>query len=96
MGQYCYNFPTGKKERNKTSFIFSFPNPSTRNFTLKFGQYLSKGSIEIYDAIGEKVWNENIYNESKKEINLKNCSSGIYFVKVFDGEKSYCKKLIVE
>ena len=25
---------------------------------------------------------ENIFNESKKEINLKNISSGIYFVKV--------------
>jgi hypothetical protein len=96
MGQYCYNFPTAKQEINKTSFIFSFPNPSTRNFTLYFGQYLSKGSIEIYSAIGEKVWNEYINNESKKEINLKNISDGIYFVKVFDGEKSYCKKLIVK
>lgn len=96
MGYYCYEFPTSIEEINETAFTFSFPNPSTGNFTLKFSQYLSKGSIEIYSAIGEKIWYENIYNELKKEIKLKNVCGGIYFVKVFDGEKSYCKKLIVE
>ena len=39
---------------------------------------------------------KNIYNESREEINVKNISAGIYFVKVLDGEKSYCRKLIVE
>ena len=34
--------------------------------------------------------------EAKEEIKVKNISQGIYFVRVIDGEKSYCKKLIVE
>ncbi len=34
--------------------------------------------------------------KKNSEINLKNINSGVYFVKVFDGERSYCKKLIVE
>ena len=29
-------------------------------------------------------------------VDLKDISGGIYFVKVFDSDKSYCKKLIVE
>jgi hypothetical protein len=36
-----------------------------------------------------------IYASIKKEINLRNISQGVYFIKVFDGEKSYCKKLII-
>lgn len=55
-----------------------------------------KGNVEILNILGEKVFTENILNEPKKQINLKNISSGIYFVKVFDGEKYYCKKIIIE
>ncbi len=95
MWQHCYDFTAGIEEPNQIAYSIS-PNPSPGKFTIRFAQYLSKGSIEIYSAIGKKVWNENIYNELKKEVHLKNISNGIYFVKVSDGEKSYCKKLIVE
>ncbi len=95
MWQYCYDFTAGIEEPNQIAYSIS-PNPSPGKFTIRFAQYLSKVSIEIYSSIGEKVWNENICNESKKEIKLNNISSGIYFVKVFDGERSYCKKLIIE
>jgi hypothetical protein len=46
--------------------------------------------------VGENVFTQNIFNESKKEINLNNLCSGIYFVRVYDEEKSYCRKLIIE
>ena len=52
--------------------------------------------ICIMSIIGEKVFRINIFKESKKEINLNNISDGIYFMKVFDGEKSYCRKIIIE
>ena len=56
----------------------------------------SKWNIVILNLLGDKIFEENIFNESKKEINLKNISDGIYFVKVFDGEKQFTKKLIIE
>lgn len=46
--------------------------------------------------MGEVVYVDILNGESKKEIDLKNINSGIYFVKVFDEERSYCKKLVVE
>ena len=95
MGQLCHDFTAGIEEPEQIAYSIS-PNPSPGKFTIRFAQYLSKVSIEIYNSIGEKVWNENICNESKKEIKLNNISNGIYFVKVFDGERSYCKKLIIE
>ena len=73
-----------------------FPNPSSGNFTITFHDITNNGRIEIYSALGERIFSEPVSLTSKKEINLNNISRGIYFVKVFDGEKSYCKKLIVE
>ncbi|MEP7171176.1 MAG: T9SS type A sorting domain-containing protein [Bacteroidota bacterium] len=72
------------------------PNPSKGKFIILFEGTILKGNIEILNILGENVFAENIFIESKKEINLKNIADGIYFVKVFDGEKYYCKKLIVE
>lgn len=73
-----------------------FPNPSNSHFEISFSNTIIKGSIKVFDSIGSVIFEENIFDETKKEINLKNLSGGIYFVRVFDGEKSYCKKLIVE
>ncbi|MEP7170786.1 MAG: T9SS type A sorting domain-containing protein, partial [Bacteroidota bacterium] len=75
-------------------FLIS-PNPSSGNFSISFKEII-KGNIEIVNPLGENVFTENISNESKKEINLKNIPGGIYFVKVFDGEKYYCRKIIIE
>ncbi len=91
---YCTN--VGINELTSENLFFISPNPSSGNFVVFLGEIIAKVNIEIINIIGENVLNENILNESKKEINLKNISAGIYFVKVFDGEKSYCKKLIVE
>jgi hypothetical protein len=55
-----------------------------------------KGNIETINILGETVFAENIFNESRKEIKLGNISSGIYFLKIFDGEKYFCKKIIIE
>ncbi len=76
--------------------ITIFPNPSNGNFTITFPDITNNGSIEIYSALGERIFSEPVSLTSKKEINLKNISRGIYFVKVYDGEKYYCKKIIVE
>ena len=80
------------------SFTIS-PNPTEDSFIILFEGTIMKGTIAILNILGVPInigIAENIFNESKKEIHLKNISQGIYFVKVFDGEKSYCKKLIVE
>jgi len=86
----------GINEITKNNYFLISPNPSPGNFEIKFSEIMDKGTIEIYSVLGKRIFSENIFNESKKEINLKNISSGIYFVKVFDGEKSYCGKIVVE
>ncbi len=52
--------------------------------------------MHLCNVLGENVFEEIISTESLKEIQLKNISDGIYFVKVLDGGKHFVKKLIVE
>ncbi|MBK8875420.1 MAG: hypothetical protein IPN13_16500 [Bacteroidetes bacterium] len=42
--------------------------------------------------MGRAVYSEKINNEAIKQIHINDISSGIYFMKIFDGEKSFCKK----
>ncbi len=76
-------------------FIIS-PNPTAGNFTISFSEIIRTGIIELYNTLGKKLYSEKINNESKSEISLETISQGIYFVKVSVGEKSYCKKIIIE
>ncbi len=77
------------------NILFISPNPTTNNFTIIFPGSINKGSIEIYTALGKKIFTEDIFNVSQKEVRLKNVA-GIYFVKVRDGEKEYCEKLVIK
>jgi hypothetical protein len=72
-----------------------YPNPSEGNFMITFPHFIDHGQVEICNLFGENFFKEDIYASIKKEINLRNISQGVYFIKVFDGEKSYCKKLII-
>ncbi len=71
------------------------PTLTTGEFTITFPHGMSEASISIYNLPGEKVYTETI-SGTQKEINIKTLPAGIYFVKVFDGEKYHCKKIIIE
>lgn len=95
---------------NETSFVLSnedfelndfalFPNPSKGDFTLQFNSNSGKDiNVNVYDISGKLVYNNNYSSTSRfdKQINLNNVSSGIYIMKVNDGDKSVTRKLIVE
>ena len=93
---YNYVCDYGIEEAINLADFNIYPNPTSGNFVISSDKFIMKGNVEILNILGETVFKENISNESKIEISLKNVSSGIYFVKVFDGEVSFCKKLIVE
>ncbi len=79
------------------SSFFLTPNPTTSHFTITSENILTNATLEIFNTIGEKVFEQKIQNTSTAEINLpSNIFSGIYFVKLTDGEKFYSEKLVVQ
>lgn len=92
----CVSSTGGIHDINSNNGLSIYPNPSKGNFTLSSLKTIIRGAVEIYNLIGEKIFEQNIINESKMVINLQNVQSGIYIVKVVDGMKQSIQKLIVQ
>jgi hypothetical protein len=73
-----------------------FPNPAHDNFSITFSSEMEirKRNVQIFDFTGRVVYQQIITNQ-KSVINVV-FSSGVYFVKVNDGEKHFVQKLIIE
>ena len=70
-----------------------FPNPNNGHCLINFNKQIS-GSIAIYDLKGKEVFNETI-NGNTKKLNLKQISSGLYYLQVETNDNMYIEKLIV-
>jgi len=70
-----------------------YPNPACNTFSVRLSDSISSFSVEVYDAVGRKVRHQdNLNAEAMMDITL--LPSGMYFVKVQNGEKTAVKKLI--
>ncbi len=84
---------TGINNNEYSKDLFSiYPNPSTGKFNIAFSNQQQITSVEIYNLLGESVFQK----QNTNEIDLSSAAKGIYFVKVYAGEKIYTEKIIVE
>jgi hypothetical protein len=51
--------------------------------------------VTIYNVLGKEVFNQKITG-IKEQLNISHISSGIYIVKVLDGDKVATKKLVIK
>lgn len=85
-----------------TSFESTFsiyPNPNSGSFNIKIDSPISnKINVSVYDIRGRSIFNNSYNNSSNfnQTINLNNPQSGMYLVRVNDGERSTTKKIIVK
>ena len=92
VAKYFQN-STGINNNEYSKNLFSiYPNPSTGKFNIKFSNQHQITSVEIYNLLGESVFQK----QNTNEIDLSSAAKGIYFVKVYAGEKIYTEKIIVE
>lgn len=60
-----------------------FPNPATHELNIDF--YSSKGNLELYSVLGEKINSYELIN-GKNKINLSEIKPGMYLYKLSDKE----------
>ncbi|MFN0203078.1 MAG: T9SS type A sorting domain-containing protein [Bacteroidia bacterium] len=86
---------TTDKENALSPYISIQPNPNQGRFYLTMGN-MSQAKISIWNSLGQKV--ADIPNEEKvvQEVYLQGISSGIYYVKVSVGSKTWEQKMVVE
>ncbi len=80
-----------------TKNVIIYPNPNNGSFNVYINEPKSTIQIDIYDDLGQKVYetsNEN--QQSTNAIHFNPGYSGIYFIKVFDGENVYKDKILIQ
>ena len=78
--------------------VYAYPNPTRGEFTVKF---ISKGLnpivVKLFNATGQNVFEKEFNKQTTfiEDIQLNNVASGIYFLKLTDGDKEEVRKIII-
>ncbi len=74
--------------------ISIFPNPSDGILSFKIPQAIQNAKVKIYSIDGKIVFSEETNLETTNSYNLKHLNSGLYFVTVSDGKKTFTAKWV--
>jgi len=78
---------------NPSNGIFSVTVAGGSSMTAQAGQF----KIEIYNVLGEKVYNSQISNlNTQYPIDLRKQAKGVYNLKISTDEKVITKKIVIE
>ncbi|MES2837214.1 MAG: T9SS type A sorting domain-containing protein [Bacteroidota bacterium] len=97
----CFQVTTvGLSEINKNQNLYIYPNPNNGEFSLELNN-ITKGiyTIQITNALQQIISHQNIIVEGqnlKQNINLKQSSKGVYFIKINGERFNEIRKVIVE
>lgn len=91
----CVNITTSGIDELTYLHATLYPNPSKGNVTIDWGTELSSVQIEVTDITGKTVYaKENLFGSSCK-LELQQLS-GIYYVRISNGEEQAVLKLILD
>ena len=80
----------------ETNFTIS-PNPSTNGiFNINFGETIKKATVEIFNTIGQKVYETAITDTNEQQLILDNITNGMYLLKITNGNEVILEKIIKE
>lgn len=84
----------GVDELKNNNGVMVYPNPFVDNIKLVFDKLENNTSISIFDVSGKELYQMNKINALITELDLSSFSSGIYFVKSYNGKEQQLTKLI--
>ena len=97
---FTINEATASVEENALQNFSMYPNPSQGVLNIRFDRNNSdEVNIQFYDLRGRSVKKYSFINDSARfaeEITINTMASGIYLVKIQNGNKTTIKKLILE
>lgn len=72
-----------------------YPNPSNGAFTVEAAERINR--VEVYNMVGQIVYNNASFNSDKAIINVNTTNKGIHIVKIyFDNESVAIQKLLID
>jgi hypothetical protein len=70
------------------------PNPVTGHLILVLPSNINKAKVEIYDMLARKIYTGHIKGAHHKSIDVSYLNSGVYLVKISDGNSEGTKRLV--
>jgi hypothetical protein len=75
--------------------LIVIPNPSTGLFTINIPNFSGKIDLQVFDVSGRIILEESdSFITGEKNIDLSNCLSGMYIIKINSFEFTYSQKII--
>ncbi|MBC7863317.1 MAG: PKD domain-containing protein [Bacteroidia bacterium] len=84
----------GIMEQDLSDNFVLYPNPTKGIITIKTTDDWGKTKIEITNVLGQVLYAENA-TISTKIIDISNFANGIYFVRVYKGDKAISRKIML-
>ena len=72
-----------------------YPNPVTNGKIYITSKNISAKEISVYDVLGKLVLQTSL-NTNSKEVNVSALNSGVYIIKIKEGDATATRKLIVK
>jgi plastocyanin len=96
-GTFTASTVSVKSKQSKDQALVLYPNPVKTKLHVVLNVH-SASQMVIYDLLGNEVKKMNVVaNKSDYMFNLENNKSGVYFLKVLDGNRTLAvKKFIIE
>ncbi|MGZ4116120.1 MAG: T9SS type A sorting domain-containing protein [Bacteroidia bacterium] len=89
--------PTGIQEKNKSTFISVYPNPTTNQVNFLAG--INSGNIKsiiMKDLLGKELKNFPAINSKEYSVDLSSEPKGIYFMEITSESEKIVKKIILQ
>lgn len=84
----------GIKEISKPFNAFVYPNPATEQITVNINKNASKLSAEVLDMTGRVIRSVTAADSYAASINIADLSSGVYLIRVSDGQSRVTEKWV--
>ena len=88
-----YDTPTSVDDEFTKKDIIAFPNPTAGLVNLKISEIGADASIQLFDVVGNKLL-EKPAESDVEQIDLKNFSSGVYFLHITKDMKKKTIKIV--
>ena len=91
--ELVYDTPTSVDDEFTKKDIIAFPNPTAGLVNLKISEIGADASIQLFDVVGNKLM-EKPAESDVEQIDLKNFSSGVYFLHITKDMKKKTIKIV--
>lgn len=95
IGVGSYTPPTAGVGEKTIQGFASYPNPVNNGLLTIRSSNSNEKNITIYNVLGKRVFQQK-FSGATKQLDVSQISSGIYIMKVLEGDKVATKKLVIK